>query len=72
MSRQPHKPRFYLARRCTRWDVYPQRQPLEAIAHDYEGFWALTDAGEWFKTPTSYVFEREITESEARAFRLTA
>ncbi len=66
--RKPHKPRFYLATRDTRWDVYPNREPVEAIAHDYEGFWALTAAGEWFKTPTSYNLVREITEDEALAF----
>lgn len=64
--------KFYLARRDTRWDVYPQREPLEAVAHDWHGFWALTKDGEWFKTPTSYVMGREVTEAEALAFASTS
>ena len=62
------QPKFYIARRNTRWDVYPQREPEVAVAHDYHGFWALTLTGEWFKTPTSYDLGREITEAEAVEF----
>ena len=60
--------KFYLARRDTRWDVYPQAQPLEAIAYDYEGFYAQMQPGVWYATPTSYVLDREVTEAEAIAF----
>lgn len=60
--------KFYVARRDTRWDVYPQRQPEEVVAHDWHGFWSRSKVtGEWFKTPTSYVLEREITREEAEA-----
>lgn len=59
------RPKFYLARRCTRWDVYPQREPLVAIAHDYQGFWAQYEPGKWFKSPASYVFHGEISEERA-------
>lgn len=62
------QPKFYIARRNTRWDVYPQREPEVAVAHDCHGFWSLTLAGEWFKDPTSYDLGREITEAEAVAF----
>jgi len=61
-------PKFYLARRNTRWDVYPSEQPVKAVAHDWHGFWERTVNGEWFKTPTSYDYVREITEDEANAF----
>lgn len=69
MNKKPLRPKFYLARRCTRWDVYPQPQPLEAIAFDWQGYWARTESGEWFLSPASYNFQREITEAEALAFR---
>jgi hypothetical protein len=59
------RPKFYLARRDTRWDVYPQREPLEIVAHDYYGFWARSDKGFWFKSPTSYVLQEQITEDGA-------
>jgi hypothetical protein len=59
------RPKFYIARRDTRWDVYPQKQPEEIVAHDWHGFWAKGRDGQWFKTPTSYVLQREITEAEA-------
>lgn len=62
------QPKFYIARRNTRWDVYPQRQPEVAVAHDWHGFWSLALTGEWFKTPTSYDLGREVTEAEAIAF----
>lgn len=62
------KPKFYIATRNTRWDVYPQREPAVAVAHDYYGFWALTLTGEWFKTPVSYDLHHEVTEAEAIAF----
>ena len=61
--------KFYLARRDTRWDVYPGREQIEAVAHDWYGFWSFDAAnGFWWKTPTSYVLENEITKSEAEAF----
>ncbi len=60
--------KFYIGRRDTRWDVYPQREPSEAVGHDYWGFWTIGKSGEWFLTPTSYVFEREVTKAEAEAF----
>lgn len=60
-------PKFYLGRRDTRWDVYPQKEPLVVVAHDWHGFWARTADGQWFKSPTSYVLQREITEQEANA-----
>lgn len=56
--------KFYVARRDTRWDVYPQREPEVFVAHDWHGFWALTDDGEWFKTPTSYVLIRQIDDAK--------
>ncbi len=59
--------RFYVGTRDTRWDVYPQREPGEVIAHDWRGFWAFAPAGFWFKTPTSYNLAREITRDEAEA-----
>ena len=59
--------RFYLAKRDTRWDVYPNRPPIEAVAHDWYGFWARSPEVGWFKTPTSYVLIQEITQAEADA-----
>jgi hypothetical protein len=57
--------KFYVARRDTRWDVYPQREPEQVVAHDWHGFWAWSAGGFWFKTPASFVFIREITKQEA-------
>ena len=57
------RPKFYIGRRDTRWDVYPNQEPEQFVAHDYNGFWAIHD-GTWFKSPTSYVLIREITEQE--------
>lgn len=62
----PINPKFYVARRDTRWDVYPQREPAVIIAHDWNGFWGrVPETGEWFKHPASFNFVKEITEAEA-------
>jgi len=49
-----HKGRLFWARRDTRWDVYPQQEPIELIAHNWEGFWSPLPDGSWFLTPVSY------------------
>lgn len=64
--------KFYLGRVCTRWHVYPQQHPLEVLAHDWHGFWAISESGEWFKSPISYNFECEITQLEAETLRTTS
>jgi len=61
------RPKFYIARRDTRWDVYPQREPEEVVAYDYYGFWKRSADGTWFQSPASYVFVREIGIVEAEA-----
>lgn len=62
------RPKFYLGRVCTRWHVYPTRQPLVAIAHDVNhGWWAYSKHGFWYKSPTAFNAEREVTEAEAVA-----
>lgn len=67
---KPHNPKFYIARRCSRFDVYPDRYASVAIAHDYNGFWQLTSDGQWFKTPSSFVLlSAPITEEEAIAHK---
>jgi len=67
----PHRPKYYKARRDTRWDVYPQQEPVEVVALDYQGFWAKTVRGEWFKSPASYLCGEQITEAEAAAIQGT-
>ena len=64
--------KFYIGSVCTRWHVYPQRQPLEVIAHDWHGFWALTADGQWFKSPVSYVFAWPIAEQDIATWRAIA
>lgn len=59
------RPKFYLARRDTRWDPYPAQEPIEVVAHDWNGFWAYDRKAGWFKTPTSYNLQREISKLEA-------
>lgn len=61
------RPKFYLARIDTRWHVYPQRQPLVAVALDYRGYWAFSKHGFWYKAPVSYNLEKEVTEERAVA-----
>ena len=62
-------PKFYIARRDTRWDVYPSREPEKAIAFDWKGFWEQYEPGLWFYNPyTSYNLCREISEEEAVSF----
>lgn len=64
----PIKPKYYFARRDTRWDVYPSQAPLEVVAHDYYGFWKYSkEFNGWWKTPTSYVFRSEIEIAGATA-----
>lgn len=59
IPQMPHGARLAVGRRDTRWDVYPQQEQEELIAHNYDGFWALLpDRSAWFKTPTSYVIQR--------------
>jgi hypothetical protein len=54
----------------TRWDVYPQREPPQVIAFNWDGFWALSEKADgtrfWFRTPASYVvIEDNITAERA-------
>jgi hypothetical protein len=57
--------KFYIARRDTRWDVYPQTQPEEIVAYDWYGCWKQrADGSGWYLTPTSYVLVREITDTD--------
>lgn len=61
--------KFYIGRRDTRWDVYPQREPEVAVAHDWHGFWLFSrEGGFWFKAPGSYVLGQQTTKAEAEAF----
>lgn len=52
----PHNGKLYWARRCTRWDIYPQQEPVQLIAHNWEGFWCPQPDGTWYKSPASFVF----------------
>lgn len=61
------RPKFYIGRRDTRWDVYPQAEPEQVVAHDWHGYWAKTPDGQWFMSPASYNLIREISEAEANA-----
>jgi len=62
------RPKFYVARRDTRWDVCPSEEPKKVIAFDYNGYWDYAPIVGWFKTPTCYNFVREITKEEADSF----
>lgn len=64
------RPKFYLARRDTRWDPYPSQEPIKAVALDWHGYWERWTDGKWFKTPVSYVLVKEITEDEANSYPL--
>lgn len=66
------RPKFFLARRDTRWDVYPNREPVKAVAQDWHGFWERDAKGNWFKTPVSYVCLEEISEQEANTYALAS
>lgn len=59
------RPKFYIGRRDTRWDVYPQPEPEQVVAHDASGFWAKTKDGRWYKSPASFHMLHEISEEEA-------
>lgn len=61
------RPRFFIGRRDTRWDVYPQQEPTVGVALDYYGFWAWSPEVGWFKSPASYVTFEEVTEADAIA-----
>lgn len=69
LTRGPDTPlpdaRFYMGRRDTRWDVYPQREPLEVVAFDWYGCCLRTPEGVWFRSPVAYVLVREISKAEA-------
>lgn len=70
MFKQPEgmiKPRFWIGRRDTRWDVYPQQEPQQIVAHDCHGYWEYSTNGFWFRTPRAFNFEREISRAEAEA-----
>jgi hypothetical protein len=64
--------KFYIGHRCTRWDVYPQQEPAQVVAHDWEGFYALTEDGRWFKSPASYTFMNEISRADAESAEFRA
>jgi hypothetical protein len=58
---------LYWARRDTRWDVYPQREPLQLVKYEWEGFFAPTQDGQWYKTVASFDLARTATEAEIAA-----
>lgn len=58
------KARFFVGRRSTRWDVYPQQEHEQACALDWHGFWAMTKDGQWFKSPSSYECVRDVTREQ--------
>lgn len=64
------RPKFYLARRDTRWDPYPSQEPVKAVALDWHGYWERDAKIGWFKTPVSYVVVREISKDEADAYHV--
>ena len=41
-------------KRCTRWDIYPQQEPVQLIAFDWHGFWCPQPDGSWYKSPESF------------------
>lgn len=70
LPKQMINPKFFLARRDTRWDPYPSEEPIKAVALDWHGFWERDSQGNWFKTPVSYNRIREISGPEANAYPL--
>ena len=47
--------KYYWGSVDTRWHVYPQRQTVQLIAHNWHGFWCPLPDGRWFKSPISFV-----------------
>lgn len=48
--------KLWWAQRDTRWDVYPQQQPVELIGFNWEGYWCPQPDGTWYKSPTAFIF----------------
>lgn len=59
--------KFYKVKRDTRWDVYPQEQPVLVGRKDDVGVWLPNGKGGWFLPPGSYYLVEEITEEQAEA-----
>lgn len=54
MAKQPMADaKLYWARRDTRWDPYPQQEPVQLVLHDWYGVWRPLRNGGWFLTPES-------------------
>lgn len=50
---------YFWASVDTRWHVYPQRQPVQLVAHNYDGFWCPLPDGQWYRSPVSFVCQRD-------------
>ncbi len=51
--------KYYWAKLDTRWHVYPQAEPTQLVAHNWEGFWCPLPDGRWYKSPVSFVLQCE-------------
>lgn len=47
--------RLAWATRCTRWDVYPNRETIVLAFFNYEGTWLPQPGGTWYKSSSSYI-----------------
>jgi hypothetical protein len=56
--------RYYAGTRDTRWDVYPHRGPVVAVAYDGDHVYTADARGEWCKAPM-YNLGAEVTERDA-------
>ena len=54
MYRGPQATRLVWAQRDTRWDVYPQQEPVQLAAHNWEGWWLPCPDGTWYKSPVGF------------------
>ncbi len=51
--------KLWWAQRSTRWDPYPQREPVKLVAHDWWGTWEPLPDGHWFLSPEPVEFVAE-------------
>jgi hypothetical protein len=52
--------------RDTRWDVYPQREPVQLATHNAEGFWFPQPDGTWYKSSQSYLIVGHASAADLR------
>jgi hypothetical protein len=64
LANVPPRAKVVWASRDTRWDVYPQQEPVVLAAHNWDGWYLPQPDGSWFKAPGSFISAATLANPE--------